>query len=119
LAQIPLTVQVTGSYFNLESFFRSIEHLDRAMLVTGFSLSPDSNAGSSNTTTGATSGGSGAVGAAPNALSGQITAVVFESPSVAPAAGVTAAPTTTAPATTTTTAPAPQASAVPSAAPAQ
>jgi len=122
LAQIPVTIQVTGSYFNVESFFRSVEHLSRAMLVTGFTLSPDSNGGSTNTTTGATSGSSGAVGAAPNALSAQITAVVFESPTVAPAAGVAAAPTTAAPATTTTTsttAPASQASAVPSAAPAQ
>jgi Tfp pilus assembly protein PilO len=120
LAQIPLTIQVSGSYFNIESFFRSVEHLDRAMLVTGFTLDPDANAGStSNTTTGATSGGSGSVAAAPDALTAQITAVVFESPSVAPAAGVAAAPTTTAPVTTTTTAPAPQASAVPSAAPAQ
>jgi Tfp pilus assembly protein PilO len=119
LAQIPLTVQVTGSYFNIESFFRSVEHLDRSMLVTGFTLTPGAAGPSTNTTTGATSGG--AVGAAPNALTAQVSAVVFESPSVAaPPAATTAVqtPTTTTPATSTT-APASQASAAPSAAPAQ
>jgi Tfp pilus assembly protein PilO len=119
LAQIPITVQVTGSYFNIESFFRSVEHLDRAMLVSGFTLTPGTGGSSTNTTTGATSGGSAA--AAPGALTAQITAVVFESPTVAAPAGATTAaqtPTTTTPATSTT-APASQASAAPSAAPAQ
>jgi Tfp pilus assembly protein PilO len=121
LAQIPISVQVTGSYFNIESFFQSVEHLDRAMLVTGFTLVPDNAGTSTNTTTGATGGGSGAAAAAPGSITAQVTAVVFESPVVAPAAGTVAqTPTTQTPATsTTTTAPAPQASAAPSAAPAQ
>lgn len=115
LAQIPITIQVTGSYFNVESFFRSLEHLDRAMLVSGFTVNPGDSGASANTTTGATSGGSDAVAAAPNALTAQISAVVFESPTVAPPAGATAtAPAATTPATTTTTTPATQASAAPS-----
>ena len=122
LAQIPITVQVTGSYFNIESFFRSVEHLDRAMLVSGFSMTPGDSGASTNTSTGATSGG--AVGAAPNALTASITAVVFESPSVAaPAATTAQPPTTTTPTTTTpatsTTGPATTASTAPSTASAQ
>jgi Tfp pilus assembly protein PilO len=82
--QIPVTISVTGSYFNIESFVRELEHLDRALKTTGLTIAPD--------TSGATV--TGAAGAAPNALSGQIQATVYESPSVAPAAGAaqTAAP---------------------------
>ena len=111
LAQIPLAIQVTGSYFNIESFFRSVEHLDRAMLVGGFTMSPGAAGASTKTTTGATSGG--AVGAAPNALTAQVQAVVIASPAVVPAQATTAAPTQATPATAT------QPSAAPSAAPAQ
>src|SRR4051794_30576413 len=40
LASVPLTVQVHGSYFNVVQFFSAVEGLNRAMLVTGFSLVP-------------------------------------------------------------------------------
>ena len=122
LAQIPVTVQVTGSYFNIESCFRSLEHIDRAMLVSGFAVNPGSGGTSTNTTTGATGGGSGDVGAAPNALTAQISAVVFESPAVAAAQGTAAAPapvTQSAAPQASTSTPAAPASAAPSAAPAQ
>jgi hypothetical protein len=90
LAQIQVSISVTGSYFNIESFMRSLEHLDRALKTTGLTVAPGP-------------GGSGsATGAAPNALSGQIQATVFESPSVLP----TASAQTAAPGTTSSTAPA-------------
>ena len=77
LATIPLTVQVQGSYYNVEQFFAGVESLDRAMLVTGFGLTP---AGGPS---GATGTGPGAV--APGTLTAQITAQVFESPQLAAA----------------------------------
>lgn len=80
LATISLTLQVQGSYFNVEQFFSAVESLNRAMLVSGFSLTP----------------ASGAVGTAPGDLTAAITAQVFESPQVA---GATP-PVTTTPATT-------------------
>lgn len=119
LAQIPVTLQVTGSYFNVESFFRSVEHLDRAMMVVGFSVGPGSSGGSTGATTGTSSGSDAS--AVPGALNAQIQAVVFESPTVAPATTGTQ-PTTaqaTTPQTTSTQAPATPASTAPSAAPAQ
>jgi Tfp pilus assembly protein PilO len=91
LMQIPLTIQVDGSYFNIESFFREVEHLSRAMLVTEFSLTPVTGAGSGTTTT-----GGGAQAAAPGSITGQIKATVFESPTVtAPQATTVAPPATT------------------------
>src|SRR5947209_20010643 len=42
LASIPITVQVQGSYFNIEQFFSAVESLNRAMLVGGFTLTPAS-----------------------------------------------------------------------------
>lgn len=102
LAQIPISVQVSGSYFNIEGFFRSVEHLSRAFLATGFTLSPNGNSGtaSTNTTTGSTSD---PVTAAPGALMANVQAVVFMSPDSAAAASTTAPQTPTAPATTATT----------------
>ena len=82
LASIGLTLQVQGSYFNLEQFFSAVESLNRAMLVTGFTLAP-----------GGAATAAGAKVPAGN-LTAQITASVFESPQVAPVS--------TQPATTTT-----------------
>ena len=80
LASIPLTVQVQGSYFNLEQFFSAVESLNRAMLVSGFTLAP---AGGSSATGGAapSTGGSGTAALPPGTLNASITAQVFESPS--------------------------------------
>src|SRR4051794_6360570 len=121
LAQIPLNLQISGSYFNIESFFHAVEHLDRAMLVTSFSLAPADTAGAGSTT-----GGSAPAAASPGALptgwlNGQVTAVVFESPEAAAAqATVPQTPTTqtTTPATSGSTAPSPQGSTAASATPA-
>jgi Tfp pilus assembly protein PilO len=94
LNQIPLTIQVQGSYFNVESFFREVEHLSRAMMVTEFTLSPVNDAGSASTTTSETTGSGGSKAAAPGALNGQLKAIVFESPTVsAPQAAAVTPPT--------------------------
>jgi type IV pilus assembly protein PilO len=97
LSQIPVVISVTGSYFNIESFMRKLEHLDRAFKTTGLTIGPNNG----DTAT------AGNAGAAPNALTGQIQATVYESPSVTPAAATaqTAAPaqTSTAPAATDST----------------
>jgi Tfp pilus assembly protein PilO len=97
LTQIPIGVTVTGSYFNIESFFRSVEHLDRAIMATGFTLAPNGSSGTSTDT----SGGGDAANAAPGALSAQIQAVIFMSPA-AIAATAPAPLTPTVPATTGT-----------------
>jgi Tfp pilus assembly protein PilO len=39
LFQVPLTLNVTGSYFELEQFVNKLEGLKRSFLVTGFSIS--------------------------------------------------------------------------------
>ena len=39
LFQIPMTVNVTGSYFELEHFVSRLENVKRSFLVTGFTLS--------------------------------------------------------------------------------
>lgn len=122
LAQIPISVQVTGSYFNIESFFRTVEHLDRAMLTTGFTMGPNSSGGATsiNSTTGATAGDP--ANAAPGALSAQIQAVVFMSPDAAVAAPATAPQTPTTSTSTsgsTTQTPSTTANTAPAATPAQ
>src|SRR4051812_19561240 len=89
LASIPLTMQVQGSYFNIEQFFSAVESLSRAMLVTGFTLAP----GGTQTAGGA----QGAAASGNGMLSASITASIFESPSLASAAG----PTTSTSASTT------------------
>lgn len=108
LAQIPLSIQVSGSYFNIESFFHALEQLDRAMLVTGFTLAPNNGDGGG-------SEGSSSGGTTTGKLSGQINAVVFESP----AAAAAAQPAVTQPTATTATQPTTQPSAQPAAAPAE
>ena len=77
-ATIGLTLQVQGSYFNVEQFFNAVESLNRAMLVSGFSLTP---AGDSS---GAAAPGTNAL--PPGTLTASITAQVFESPQLAPSA---------------------------------
>jgi Tfp pilus assembly protein PilO len=89
LASIPLTLQVQGSYFNVEQFFSAVESLSRAMLVTGFNVTPATGGGA----------GAGSDALAPGTLQAQITAQVFESPQAAAAA--TAPATSTSPTTTT------------------
>ena len=40
LYQVPLTLNVTGSYFELEQFLNKLEGLKRSLLVSGFSITP-------------------------------------------------------------------------------
>jgi len=73
LASIQVTISVTGTYFNVESFMRSLEHLDRALKTTGLTLATASNDGADSESANA-----------PDALTGQIQALIFESPAVLP-----------------------------------
>lgn len=43
LYQVPLTVNVTGSYFEMEQFVNKLEGLKRSFLVTGFTVTPASS----------------------------------------------------------------------------
>jgi len=92
LNQIPLTIQVEGSYFNVESFFREVEHLSRAMLVTEFTLNPLGAGAEPSPTTGLSTGGGGSKAAAPGALNGQLKAIVFESPTISAPQATTVTP---------------------------
>jgi Tfp pilus assembly protein PilO len=83
LATIPLTIQVQGPYFNVESFFSALEGMQRAILVNQFSAAPLGNTGS---TPGST--------LPPDSLNVSISAAVFMSPSTA-GLPVTATTTTT------------------------
>lgn len=51
LYQVPLTLNVTGSYFELEQFVNKLEGLKRSFLVTGFTLSEASGSGSAEAPT--------------------------------------------------------------------
>jgi Tfp pilus assembly protein PilO len=55
LFQVPLTLSVTGSYFEVEQFLNKLEGLKRSMLISGLTMTPG---GGVSTTT--TSGGSDA-----------------------------------------------------------
>jgi Tfp pilus assembly protein PilO len=125
LVQLPVALGVTGSYANMESFFLSLEKLPRALLVTGWSLCPDSNAaGSTSASTGSTGGVSCTPPATPanktlpaGTVGGTLSAVVFYAPpggTTTSAAGSTTTPTTTTPSTTTTPAPSTSTAATPS-----
>ena len=45
LFQVPLTLTVSGSYFELEQFINKLENLRRSFLVSGFTLAPQEAAG--------------------------------------------------------------------------
>ena len=79
LATIPLTIQVQGTYFNVEQFFSAVESLSRAMLVTGFSLTPTDASTNGGASTGSAATGGKAL--PPGTLTAQVNAQVFESPS--------------------------------------
>lgn len=81
LDQIPIALQVRGSYFNLEQFFSAVESLSRAMLVTGFTITP-AGGGAAAASTG--SGAPAASTVPADTLNAQINAMVFESTTVQP-----------------------------------
>lgn len=92
LYQVPLTVKVAGSYFELEQYVNELEQLKRALLVSGFTLdAPDTDA--------STTSGTGADGDLQLSINGR----VFVAPPIAAAAAATTA-TGAAASTTTTTA---------------
>ena len=93
LAGIPLAIQVQGSYFNVVQFFSAVESLNRAMLVTGFSLTP-ATSGSTPVATGAPATAA-TDSLPPGTLTAAITAQVFESPQIAPAATTATSTSTT------------------------
>jgi len=90
LYQVPLTLNVTGSYFELEQFVNKLEGLKRSFLVTGFTLSPASGADTSATGT-TTEPNAPAPGDLTLALQGR----VFLAPTTAPAATTQPAPAAT------------------------
>lgn len=98
LSELSISLQITGSYPNVESFFESLEKLPRALTVVSFTVSPGASTGS--TTSGAT------------LLTVTISTNVFFTPpadTTSTTGTQTLTPTTTAttppPTTTTTTAP--------------
>ncbi|HTR71269.1 MAG TPA: hypothetical protein VMH41_13720 [Mycobacteriales bacterium] len=104
LVALPLSLGITGTYANIEDFFLSLERLPRALLVTDWSLCPDSASANSS----APSGGTGGATCTPppaianktlpdGTLGGTLTATVFYSPP-----GGVASAQTTLPGTTTT-----------------
>jgi type IV pilus assembly protein PilO len=91
LYQVPLNLEVSGSYFELEQFVNKLEGLKRSFLVTGFTLAEDSES------------------EVPGDLKLSLQGRVFLSPEVAAAPATTGAATTTGTtATTGTSAPAAQ-----------
>jgi Tfp pilus assembly protein PilO len=82
---VPLSLDITGSYFEVEQFINKLEGMQRKFLLTGFTLKPG---GSSATQTGATT--------TAGELDLNLTGQVFLSPTMA------AATTTPAPASATT-----------------
>ncbi len=48
LFQVPLTLNITGSYFELEQYVNKLEGLKRSFLVTGFAITPAASADSAS-----------------------------------------------------------------------
>lgn len=84
LAQISVQLQVNCPFFQCEQFVSALESLNRAYLVTGFTVQPMGGTGSSSTssssaTSSATAGGGAAATAPPGQLNMTITGDVFMS----------------------------------------
>jgi Tfp pilus assembly protein PilO len=82
LEQISISLNVKGSYYNVESFFAAVEKMKRAMRVTQWSISP--GAGSSSSPAGSASSAPADSQLPPDTLHATLTALVYESPQVAP-----------------------------------
>jgi Tfp pilus assembly protein PilO len=83
---LPLSLQITGSYFEVEQFINKLEGMQRKFLLTGFSIKPQGSDSTGTAATGST-----------NDLSLSLTGQVFLSPIVAAAATTpVAAPATAA-----------------------
>jgi Tfp pilus assembly protein PilO len=107
LTQLPISIGITGTFPNVESFFQSLETLPRALLVSSWSLcptGPSAAAASSSSGTGAscTPPSVPTAKALPEGtLGGTLSATIFYAPpaGTVPATGTA---TTTTPSTTTT-----------------
>jgi Tfp pilus assembly protein PilO len=87
LLQIPVSVTVRGTYFNLNTFFRNVEKLTRAMLVPQFKITPATD----------TAGAPGEKAGPSDQLTATLSTIVFESPATtAPAKPLVPATTTAA-----------------------
>jgi type IV pilus assembly protein PilO len=82
LLQIPVSVTVQGTYFNLTSFFRNVEKMDRGTIVPGWKISPAEASGPE--------AGTGAQ-APTDELTATLSTIVFESPAATAPATPTAA----------------------------
>lgn len=91
LYQVPLTLNVTGSYFELEQFVNKLEGLKRSLLVSEFTISP----ANSTTSTNAATSGTSSAGDLTLALQGRVylapataaPAAVQPTPAASPATG--------------------------------
>jgi Tfp pilus assembly protein PilO len=113
LVALPIAVDIVGTYPNVESFFQSLEKLPRALLVSGWSLCPDStSSGSSASSTGSSNvsctppATPGNKTLAPGSLGGVLSATVFYAPpgGVSTSTGTATLPSSTTPAPTSTSA---------------
>jgi Tfp pilus assembly protein PilO len=53
---VPLSLEITGSYFEVEQFINKLEGIQRTFLITGFTLKPGSGAATTATATTTTTG---------------------------------------------------------------
>jgi Tfp pilus assembly protein PilO len=87
LFQVPLTLSVTGSYFEVEQFLNKLEDLKRSMLISGLTMTPGGGV--------STSTSAGGADASPSDLKVVLTGRVFLTQA--------SAPTTTTPVASTAT----------------
>jgi Tfp pilus assembly protein PilO len=97
LLQIPVSLQVTGSYFNVEAFFNAVEKMTRVMKVPSWTMAPFSGPAGTDASTSGSSGAS--TQSLPGSVTTTISGLLYEMPVVAVAPAVTP----TAPAKTTGT----------------
>jgi Tfp pilus assembly protein PilO len=92
LYQIPMSVTVVGTYYQITQFVNQLENLHRAYLVTQLNLQPgDPLAAASNAAAG-TGGGSSSGPSYTGALTAQVNGFVFEVLTAPPATGTTTLP---------------------------
>jgi len=116
LVQLPVSLGITGTFPNVESFFQSLEKLPRALLVTGWSICPDpaTSAGSGGTVSCALPPTPTGDTLPANALGGVLSAYVFYAPPASATTTVTPTVTGTTPTTATTPTPGTSTAATPS-----
>jgi len=83
LDQISVVMKVTGSYFNVESFFAAVEKMKRALRVIQWNAVPATSSTASAPTAGSGSSAS-TKQLPPGTLEATLTAFVYESPQITP-----------------------------------